>query len=426
MKKYLIIGIIIGIIVFGFIIPPPDGLFRMSGDIASTSTPDDPPSIINTEPQYSDLLTTQIEDDYFEIDSYKNFNKQNYSQILYPSGDKTTLTTANAYKLIAKSKTNGYISDTGKNITYKSEITDTNLDEVNILTLYARVKKDGIGGKDRKFTAKLMVSEKPVISIYWDNTYLEKGWTTKWLSVSGTFTKEEINNAYIEVFTESSGTGTMYPILLSSMRIYAEDQHSLTDNLDLYSTGDINGQDSWVGPTDWHVVTDYAQSGANSVNRAEDIEGAVDLYKIFTEETDGKQVYYWYSTTTTDYLTVFMCDGPDIAVIATTLRTLDGSFQYYIPGQYVVLYEYAQDTWYKIEIQWRSSDRKVRYIINDTLADSGWVAPRQNTWVAIDRINLETNSGGGMATYVDSFSDPNAAPPTVPSEEDFPQIDIID
>ena len=181
MKKFLYITIGIAVIVvLGFIIPPPDGFWGGDGEVASVSEtelviPSEP--IPPALPRYSwDILSrNQVKDEFIEKKQGFTPTGLLYSELLDPKIAQT---------VVSKAETD-YVSDSGKAVSVKTKFEDTNLEWINVGTLYVRAKKDG-NLTDRTLTAKLIDGTgKELISVDFTREELELGWITKWASMAG-------------------------------------------------------------------------------------------------------------------------------------------------------------------------------------------------------------------------------------------------
>jgi len=362
-KSILITVIVVTIIVGGTLIyshKPP--LFQ--GD-----TPTSTPEVIEPIIEEPALPITQVEDEYFEIDKHYNDNGLLYCQTLYTEDLK-----------LKKDKLSEYL----ENIKI-TQLENTELKEAEVLTLYVRGK--GLG------TATLKIGDAEVIILE-----LENGkWLTKWGSASGWWTQGQINNAYVEY------TGN---IKVSSTRLYAEDQHSLTDNFDSYSTGNLPGQGSWTGSNNIDVTDAVTQSGTRSVTSV----AAGTATKTFTEEVTGNQIAYMRGAQTNISIGKWgIRDGGSI--IGSIHMRNDATLSIY-SGAYYSCGTYVADTWYKTEIEWDQSRDSGNGEFRCRIDDGSW-----NTWRAFrtagasaDEVYID-DAGNGGTFYLDSFSDPNAGAP---------------
>ena len=223
-KRFIVIGILgIGVVAAAPLLPIGDNIINSD---TATSTPSIPHTI-NLDPK-SDLPLNQIEAEYIVVD--KHYNKEGvlYSELIYPENPKLKKSQLSVYE---------------ENIRI-IQLENTDLPEVEVLTLYVRGKKTG--------TATLVIGGVGVITLNME----VKGCLTKWNSSVGKWTQKQINNAYVE-FSEG--------LKISSVYVYLEDQHSLEDNFDSYTDGDLNGQGGWSGSSAYDVQGITVQAGAKAV-----------------------------------------------------------------------------------------------------------------------------------------------------------------
>mgnify|MGYP000950013211 CR=1 FL=1 len=181
---------------------------------------------------------------------------------------------------------------------------------------------------------------------------------------------------------------------------------TLVDNFDSYSTGDLNGQGSWSGSTNWDVQNSVSQSSPNAA--ACSVTGS-DISKSMTATATGNEVFYIQCSTqapgtnssvrfndqsSTFSFGIFMNDGGQIQGNGSGTDNLGA---------------WSVDTWYKVEVEWRVSDTSYRARINDG-AWSSWFNTATD-FTTVDSTTLRSALGGAGTFYVDSFSDPNAVGP---------------
>jgi len=374
-KKQATIGTVIGAIIlvglfFGF-----GDYFKSSvgGDIATSTIATSSDSEIIIEPELSIpiLPITQVEDEYFEVDDQYNKDGLLTSQSLYAEDTKLT-----------KDK----ITDYKENLT-TIQLQDTDLKEAEVLTLYVR----GIGVG----TATLWIGDTELITL----TMEDKKWLTKWDSVDvhsmkvPRWTQGQINNARVEF------TGK---IKVSNIRLYAEDQHSLTESFESYNTGDLNGQGSWTANTGIDVQENVVQDGTKAIQIP--IATPNVATKAFTPEGDGTQIYYARTTTSSaDPHEVSIRDASDNQKIP--IKFTSGNIQVYgVSSGWLTLQAYSVNTWYKIQVDWRTSDDKARYYVDDVLR-LDWSSPRGGTWTTLGIIHINANQNyASQYSYFDSFN----------------------
>ena len=333
------------------------------GDSIATSTiatSSDSEIIIEPELSIPILPITQVEDEYFRVNNQYNSDGLLTSQLLYAENIK-----------LKKDK----LSDIKEDLLLV-QLDNTDLKEAEVLTLYVRGK--GIG------TATLKIGDTELITLKME----DKKWLTKWNSVSGWWTQGQINNARVEF------TGD---IKVSNIRLYAEDQHSLTDNFDSYNDGDLNGQGSWAGSAGFDVQTSVVNSGTKAVS---DAGSAAYIGKSFTGEADGSQVFYIRTTDITKQASVDFMDGSGQSPQSTGLAISGSNFQILVSGGWTDMAGTpSANTWYKMEIEWRNSDDNVRSRVDDGTWESWTLAYQAFTEISYLRIY----DASGATMYYDDF-----------------------
>ena len=383
------LGILAVFIMFGFVYwyaheEPVEE--QAGGDIAtSTATSTIPEIIPEPEPSIPVLSTTQIEDEYFEVDDQYNSDGLLVSQSLYAEDVKLTKDKLTDYK---------------ENLT-TIQLQDTDLKEAEVLTLYVR----GIGVG----TATLKIGDAELITLNLE----DKKWLTKWDSINvsalgvSRFTQGQINNAIVEF------TGD---IKVSNIRLYAEDQHSLTDNFDSYNDGDLNGQGSWSGNATFDIQGTTKYEGDKAVTAVVSNDW-IDISKSFTSEVAGVQSAKIrcnaQPTGSSGAIRIHQGAGAEVANVyfAGDRIQIDRS-----GGNDYILQPYSADTWYEIEIEWdagRGANGEVR--ARARIAEGTWGswstwATGSNNFTAIDKIYLATYAD---TAYWDDFKEGGASAPPV-------------
>ena len=182
---------------------------------------------------------------------------------------------------------------------------------------------------------------------------------------------------------------------------------TLIDNFDSYTVGDLDGQGSWSGSLNWDVLTAEFQSSPNSAGNT--TGGAGDISKDMTATGTGNQVFYMRSSALV------------LGVTNHNVRFFEGAtFLFFVslnegggsPGDIIlegsgstIITTWVVNTWYKIEVEWKTSDDTVRARVDD----GTWTAfvAVAAAFTNVDKVTLRATALGG-SFYVDSFSDPNA------------------
>lgn len=183
---------------------------------------------------------------------------------------------------------------------------------------------------------------------------------------------------------------------------------TLVENFDSYTDGDLNGQGGWSGSVNWDVQGTIVQSGVKAVQCA---ISASTIDKSITASANGNQVFYIRSNALNVGATNHSVRFYEGATYITGIYLnegggspgdilLDGSASDPIVATWVI------NTWYKIEVEWRTSDDSFRARVNDGTWTSWTTVP--TAFANIDKIRLQNADATGSTFFVDSFSDPNA------------------
>lgn len=155
-----------------------------------------------------------------------------------------------------------------------------------------------------------------------------------------------------------------FPLISYGATIISEDFNS-------YNNGDLDGQGDWVKTSNTISVRGYTTGNPEGSGKEIYSGGTAadsDYYIIGTAQTDGRITFYERKKLNNEGYTYFILhDGSDNYNINVMFNS-SGRIVYRGGGVWNDLQGYSADTWYMIEIEWRSSDGKVRYQIDG----GGW------------------------------------------------------
>jgi len=180
-----------------------------------------------------------------------------------------------------------------------------------------------------------------------------------------------------------------------------------TDNFDSYNDGDLHGQGSWSGVTDFDIQGTVKQAGTKAVSIASAAGGVPAIItKIGTQRADGTNGIYIRKSKNNDGEAHFeIYEGTTF--IAEIYLKQNGNIYYYGTGADISLGTYSADTWYYLQIQWRSTpDHKVRFKL-DSGSWSDWIAPANDWTTGPDRIKIWSRyQDTGDVDYYDTIDEP--------------------
>ena len=165
----------------------------------------------------------------------------------------------------------------------------------------------------------------------------------------------------------------------------------LTDNFDSYDNGDLNGQGSWSGSTNYDVEgTVYV--GTKAVQIAPG-GGDVSIEKIGTQLAAGAiKIQMRCSNADSNGPVFYIKEGATNVAHISFIGPTDIR-GYGNPS--IVIGSWSVNTWYTISIQWATDpDKLVRFKVDDG-AWSDWVEPQAEWTTGPDRVMLyaSTNTG---------------------------------
>ena len=205
------------------------------------------------------------------------------------------------------------------------------------------------------------------------------------------FKTGKVNEEFIiEVFGDQGGYGYLDPLI---------------DNFDSYNDGNLNGQGGWTAQAATNVqgTVFYGASG-KALGKTGDLTAGSNYVSI-TSEADGNQiVYLQYNATANGNVGVILYENTTILAriyidASAAKALLWGAAFTQIAGSL------STGTWYKLEIQWRSSDWYVQGRMDDGTW-TGWLAPVNTITTGVNKIGVWTNNTG--AVYWDEFSETGA------------------
>jgi hypothetical protein len=173
-----------------------------------------------------------------------------------------------------------------------------------------------------------------------------------------------------------------------------------TDNFDSYNNGDLNGQGSWSGDTDFDVQESIKNSGTKGISCS--VTGKA-IAKTGTLTADGEAFAYFRTNADSGSWFDLWEGANQITYARFNHASGRGKLQASLAGSYEdVPGSITNDAFNKVTVQWRSSDKKVRWSLNDgTFTD--WKTTFANFSSGLDKIRLVTAdvSVGGCCYFDD-------------------------
>ena len=156
------------------------------------------------------------------------------------------------------------------------------------------------------------------------------------------------------------------------------------DDFNSYNDGDLNGQGDWAGATEFDVQSAMVKEGAKAV----EVSGVnKSIIKSGNSLTEGKIVVYMRQKEIGGITRFNLLEGANRVIIVK----MESSFVYHNGASYTSFGSWVADTWYCVQIEWRSVDKKVRYRIDE--GDwTNWVIPWVEYTDGIDGVRLEGKS----------------------------------
>lgn len=178
----------------------------------------------------------------------------------------------------------------------------------------------------------------------------------------------------------------------------------ITDLIDQYDNGNIALEDDWADAGGAGATNDVQTSVKAHGTKAIILQGGRNIVGTGDAQTDGRQTYYVRFAQTNITYTHSTGEGgigPGDLMSQVIFKN-DGKVYYNDGSEVELSASYIADTWYAIQVDWRSVDHLVRYNFNEE-GWTGWVSPK-NTWTTgPDRIYITASSGG--TAYLDTFKE---------------------
>lgn len=160
----------------------------------------------------------------------------------------------------------------------------------------------------------------------------------------------------------------------------------LFEDFESYSLGNLDGQDGWTpygGDVNrWQVVNDVVFSGSKGAKHPPSLSLEENIYRNFVSTfIDGKIILHGRkSATNSAYPQFRICkaSAPNTDIYGLSIFQNTGYFQAY-HGGFVNVAAYSADTWYSVEMQFRSDTHQDRYRL-DYGSFISWGSP-YSSWV---------------------------------------------
>lgn len=186
------------------------------------------------------------------------------------------------------------------------------------------------------------------------------------------------------------------------------------DNFNSYTDGDLNGQGGWSGDVVFDIQGVTVKEGAKAVSCA-GTGLPNNIIKVGTSVATGTITVFMRRSVINDGYSAFILHEGITSVLAVILwdtghiQNYNGTDWYdiYSPGTYVV------NQWYQIQIEWRISDKKFRFNV-DNGGWSAWDYGYQGAtgWaVGIDKVRLTVYGQTIATSYWDYIAEYPYSPP---------------
>ena len=177
-----------------------------------------------------------------------------------------------------------------------------------------------------------------------------------------------------------------------------------TDNFNGYANGSIGGQGGWTGSGGFTTISQEAVfEGTGAVKIYEPFPGAHSIEKSGVSRNDGRITLYVQAHiggTTHPAFEIRLKEG-NITIISVKATSGFGSSYYDadIGGYSAFGIGIGSDTWHAVQIEWRSSDHKARYRIDDG-AFTDWHGGLASWSQGLNTVNIGLSDGVGFVDTI--------------------------
>jgi len=174
------------------------------------------------------------------------------------------------------------------------------------------------------------------------------------------------------------------------------------DNFNAYNNGDLNGQGSWSGDTSYDIQGTTVKEGAKAVQCVNNSSYDT-IEKTGNLVNDGRITFYIRRSDSVATSAYYRLHEDTDTKIIVSMNKITDKIQYRNADGYVDIQSFSLDTWYCVEIEWRSSDHKARYRIDEgTWTD--WDTTR-HTWTSgIETFNMYAGNSN-LSFFVDHIAE---------------------
>lgn len=178
----------------------------------------------------------------------------------------------------------------------------------------------------------------------------------------------------------------------------------LTDNFNSYNNGDLDGQGSWFGDTAFDVQGTVVKEGAKAV--AVTAISSLSVLKQGSQIATGRITAYLRNNSTNGAnAKSYFALQETINSVRVYTQIHGQNFDYYSGGWVTHESGLAYDTWHCVEIEWRDSDKKTRYRVNEGTWSS-WVVSYSTFSSYLDYVQLNATPVSGTITcYFDHIAE---------------------
>ena len=160
----------------------------------------------------------------------------------------------------------------------------------------------------------------------------------------------------------------------------------LIDDFNSYNDGNLHGQGDWDGNTEFQVQGTTVFKGTKAVEVAHQNAWRI-ITKIGTARTNSRVTVYIRrsSVSANGNLAFYIRDATADRIL---VMEEEGAISYYDGSKYNKFGDVSNNTWHYIQIEWRTSDKKARYNLDDG-EWTDWATPL-SAWGdgGLDRLKL--------------------------------------
>ena len=185
----------------------------------------------------------------------------------------------------------------------------------------------------------------------------------------------------------------------------------LTEDFNARNNGNLTGQGSWSGSTAFQVQEATKKEGAKAVQIDLTNGQNLSISNVAALTPDGAGVMYVRASNSNYNYLLALWRNVDDSAYAISWKWTGADIGYYAPAYTVLKANAVANVWYALKVEWRNSDMKVRYQVDDE-GWTEWTGRETNNDPGSVKLTSYAN-GGSISAFFDYIAETAIAPPAV-------------